>query len=85
VGTADATNAVAAVEGGGNAHAAWLQGGAVWVSRYTLGEGWRTAQLVAGGDQPRLAVSSAGRGYLVYAAPRTAAPFNRAIKVRQFD
>jgi hypothetical protein len=84
--TALPTNSVAAVDLGGNVHVTWMQSNAVWVDRYTPSGGWRGAvQLGAGGSNPRLAVSSSGRAYVAYSAPRSAAPFDFVIKVRQFE
>jgi hypothetical protein len=81
---AEATNSVAGVDAGGNAHVAWVQSGGVWVNRYVQGIGWRGAtSLAPGGDQPRLAVSKSGRAFITYT--RTGNAAQRAIQVREFD
>jgi hypothetical protein len=81
-GDADATNIVAAVETGGNIHAAWVQGASVWTNRYTRGSGWAGAvQTAPGGDQPSITVSATGRAYLAYAV----SGLTRRIWARQFN
>jgi hypothetical protein len=82
---AEATNSVAGVDAGGNAHVAWVQSGGVWVNRYVQGIGWRGAtSLAPGGDQPWLAVSKSGRAFITYTLTAGTPP-HRTIQVRQFD
>jgi len=77
------TYAVAAVERGGNAIVAWVQGGVAW-NRYAQGTGWRGATMLASGDQPSLSASFTGRVYMAYTVAVTA-PVHRKIVVRQFE